>query len=287
MTSVPLDGAWLEANPLPVHGVGTTKNSRGHVVVVGGARRVPGAPRLTAEAAFRAGAGKVQVATVGVVATTLGLLLPEAGIVPLEEDETGEIAPVVDAALGRALDRCGAIVVGPGMASGESTVATARAVANAAPRVPLVLDAAAIAGDAIPPRREGALILTPNHAEMKRLLDRGEASIAADPAAAAQEAAERFDATIVLKADETFVAHKGMPLLRYPGGGVGLATSGSGDVLAGAIAGLAARGARPEVAAAWGVWLHGEAGRQLAAEQGALGFLASELAGTFPRLLSR
>jgi NAD(P)H-hydrate repair Nnr-like enzyme with NAD(P)H-hydrate dehydratase domain len=74
-------------------------------------------------------------------------------------------------------------------------------------------------------------------------------------------------------------------MLHYAGGGPGLATSGSGDVLAGIIGGLLARGAAPMVAAAWGVWLHGEAGKQLAQRSGPLGFLARELVPIVPSLL--
>ena len=71
----------------------------------------------------------------------------------------------------------------------------------------------------------------------------------------------------------------------HDGGSVGLGTSGSGDVLAGVIAGLAARGARPEQAAVWGVWLHGKAGNALSKRQGMIGFLAREIPGEIPALL--
>lgn len=73
---------------------------------------------------------------------------------------------------------------------------------------------------------------------------------------------------------------------RYEGSGVGLATSGSGDVLAGVIAGLAARGAPPVMAALWGVYLHGEAGVQLSKKVGPLGFLAREIPDPIPKLMS-
>jgi NAD(P)H-hydrate repair Nnr-like enzyme with NAD(P)H-hydrate dehydratase domain len=66
-----------------------------------------------------------------------------------------------------------------------------------------------------------------------------------------------------------------------------LATSGSGDVLAGLVAGLLARGAEPAGAAAWGVWLHGEAGNALARRVGPIGYLARELPAEVPRLLQR
>ena len=72
----------------------------------------------------------------------------------------------------------------------------------------------------------------------------------------------------------------------YPGGGVGLATSGSGDVLSGIVGGLCARGTDALTALLWGVWLHGEAGRRLTHRVGRLGFLARELPDEVPALLA-
>jgi NAD(P)H-hydrate repair Nnr-like enzyme with NAD(P)H-hydrate dehydratase domain len=76
-------------------------------------------------------------------------------------------------------------------------------------------------------------------------------------------------------------------LLHYPGGGGGLATAGSGDVLSGVIGGLLARGADPLLATAWGVWLHGEAGRACASKVAPIGFLARDLLTKLPALLAR
>jgi ADP-dependent NAD(P)H-hydrate dehydratase len=128
-------------------------------------------------------------------------------------------------------------------------------------------------------------VITPNPDELASLLDRERDEAAANPDRCAGEAAMRYEATIVAKGEATVIAAPGGAVLRYPGGGVGLATGGSGDVLAGIIAALLARGADPLVAAGWGVWLHGEAGRRLAAEVGPVGFLARELAPRLPRLM--
>lgn len=286
MSVIPLDSAWIAANPPPVHGGGTTKNSRGHVVVVGGARGVPGAPRLTAEAALRAGAGKVQVATIASAVIALGTLLPEAGMLSMPEDDAGELAATSDPRFMEALGRCGAVVVGPGMGSIVAARAVARQVVDAAAAAAVVLDAAAIlAADRIATRCRGALLLTPNHDEMARLLDVSLERVGENPEAFVRAACKRFDATVVLKGDETHISTTSGECLHYPGGGVGLATGGSGDVLAGAIASLLSRGMTPFAAAGWGVWLHGQAARRLAAEPGPVGFLARELPGQFPRLL--
>jgi NAD(P)H-hydrate repair Nnr-like enzyme with NAD(P)H-hydrate dehydratase domain len=111
--------------------------------------------------------------------------------------------------------------------------------------------------------------------------------VEADPLAVALRAAEELGAVVALKGPDTLIAAPDGRAYRYPGGRVGLATSGSGDVLAGLVAGLLARGAEPAGAAAWGVWLHGEAGNALARRVGPIGYLARELPAEVPRLLQR
>jgi NAD(P)H-hydrate repair Nnr-like enzyme with NAD(P)H-hydrate dehydratase domain len=90
---------------------------------------------------------------------------------------------------------------------------------------------------------------------------------------------------IALKGATTYVAGPDGEAYRYERGAVGLATSGSGDVLAGLVAGLLARGADALRAAAWGVYLHGEAGNALAAARGRIGYLARELSAEVPWLM--
>ena len=102
---------------------------------------------------------------------------------------------------------------------------------------------------------------------------------------AREQALELLHAVVVMKGAQTQIVDPQGAVWSYTGGGVGLATSGSGDVLAGLIVGLLARGATPVQAATWGVYLHGEAGARLARTQGPVGFLARELAGEAPRIL--
>ena len=289
--AIPLDRAWLAAHPRPEHPFGTDKNSRGRVVLCGGAASVPGALRLTGEAALRAGAGKLRMATVMDAALPLGMMVPEAASIGLPTDADGEIAAAAVPILIAMLDECDVFLLGPGM--GERTCA-ARLVegALAEPRegLSVVLDAAAVAcagqfADVLR-RHDGRLALTPHHGEMAHLLDIPAEDIVADPAAVVRRAADRFGAAVALKSGETHVAAPDGTLLLYPGGGVGLATGGSGDVLAGLVAGLMARGADPLTAVGWGVWLHGEAGRSLAARLGPIGFLARELLPEVPGLMA-
>jgi len=153
-----------------------------------------------------------------------------------------------------------------------------------------VLDANALTSLARAPEcvrsLRGRAVLTPHAEEMGELLGADKAAVERDRAGALQEACARFHAAVVLKGRETLVAAPGSRVYRNRTGNVGLATSGSGDTLAGLIAGLCARGAAPLQAAVWGVYLHARAGERLARRVGPLGYLARELPGEFPALLA-
>ncbi len=154
----------------------------------------------------------------------------------------------------------------------------------------LILDAEPLAcvADHQPALRTlaGKLILTPHPGEAAAMLEMEEAAVADDPLAAAREAAERFGAVVALKGSATAIVTPAGKAWINRSGNVGLATSGSGDTLSGVIAGLAARGAAPDQATAWGVFLHGRAGDLVARRAGQLGFLARELLGEVPALMA-
>lgn len=287
----PLDRAWLVERPLPAVEGETDKNARGRALVAGGSRIVPGALRLTGEAVLRAGAGKALLATIADAALGLGIAMPEAAVFGLPANDEGELASEAGDGLVALLDRCDCLVLGPGMGekSGAGPILR-RILAAGRNDLPLLLDAAVIAGargcaEAIR-ARGGNVVLTPHPGEMIALMDCDEDELRASPAELARLAAERFGAVVVLKQAETWIAAPGEDVLHYEGGGPGLATAGSGDVLAGLVGGLLARGVAPRLASAWAVWLHGEAGRRLAAECGAIGFLARELPAEVPPLLT-
>jgi len=287
--TIPLDSTLLRARSLPDPGEHADKNARGRVLVVGGSRTVPGGVRLTAEAAFRAGAGKVQVATVEGAALLLGVAVPEIAVFALPETEAGEIAQDCAAALVPLLARCDAAILGPAMGCSHAGGAVVDALLDRQCDAALVIDAASLI--ALPSRagklraRGSPAILTPHIGEMAALLDCDADEIETDRPASVRRAAERYGAIVVLKGSTSLVATPAGELFAYAGGGVGLATGGSGDVLAGIVAGLAARGAAPLEATLWAVWLHGEAGRRCAEQLGPLGFLASELLAHVPGLM--
>lgn len=287
-TISPLDSNWLREHPLPAPGVHADKNARGRVFIVGGCARVPGGLLLTAEAALRAGAGKVKVATAASIALGLGIAMPEIAVFPLEEDRDGEIVGLPDG-IEADIARSDAVVVGPAMGQGSAAGSVVDRLLADDGQLGLVLDAGALMNLSIRAtelaHRPTPAVLTPHIGEMAALLRCDPADIEADRPAAVRQAAERYGAVVALKGSTSLVADRDGALFAYAGGGVGLATGGSGDVLAGIVAGLVARGTPPLDAALWAVWLHGEAGRRCAMEIGPLGFLARELLGHVPGLM--
>jgi hydroxyethylthiazole kinase-like uncharacterized protein yjeF len=164
-----------------------------------------------------------------------------------------------------------------------SSAATTRVASRCAKRAKAaVFDAGAL--DAATP---GPNVMTPHFGEMAELCDCSREAVERAPGPIALEVAKSRDCIVALKGGCTFIASPDEELWIYRGGSIGLGTSGSGDVLAGVIAGLIAQGAAAPQAAVWGVVLHGEAGAALSKANGRVGFLAREIADQIPRLRAR
>ena len=289
--AVVITPALLRSWKLPQPDEGGDKEERGRVLVVGGERETPGAVVLTAEAALRAGAGKLRIAAPRGVALAVAAAVPEARVFGLPETRAGAISERAAEKIIELTQGVQAVLVGPGMIDERAAARLMKRVLQGAGRALLILDAAALASLKRSGRSARPLnsrtILTPNADEMAELLGESVASIKRDPPGRARRAAKDFRAVVALKGRETSIAASGDPrVFRNRAGNVGLATSGSGDVLAGLIAGLAARGAAPLQAAVWGVYLHARAGDRLARRVGPLGYLARELAAEVPKLLA-
>ena len=280
-----LDQAALRAHPLPPV-VDGDKETKGRILVIAGSREVPGAALLTATAAMRAGAGKVRIATVESAALPLGIAMPEAMVVGLAEDKHGGFAASAVAPLVEQAEDVDAVVAGPGMATGPACARLAEALLETKTR--LALDAALLhALEPLKEERTPLPILLPHPGELASLLDCGEEEIDRDPVGCGTRAAQLYGAVVLVKGPTSHVVAPGGQTWCYDGGAPGLGVSGSGDVLAGIVGGLLARGADPLAALLWAVWLHGEAGASLAKKQGPIGFLAREIAGEVPGLLPR
>ncbi|MGN6089304.1 MAG: NAD(P)H-hydrate dehydratase [Actinomycetales bacterium] len=273
---------------LPAAGVG--KEARGRVLAVGGSRTTPGAVALAAEAALRAGAGKLQIAVAESAAPVLAVTCPEAMVLGLPEDEDGVIATESAALVTELATQASAVLIGPGMSDAQRTAAF---VDRLVPQVggALVLDAIALAwvtdDVARPGRLQHPTILTPNLAELARTCGREELGDDDHDAvlSSATNLAAASGAVVSAGGSRSTTVSPDGRIWVDETGGTGLGVSGSGDVLAGVVAGLVARGADPAQAAVWGSHLHGRAGDRLAAAVGPLGYLARELVPEIPRVL--
>lgn len=247
---------------------GESKKARGDVVIVGGSRSSPGGALLAGEAALRVGAGRVGLAVPQSIDAHVGIALPEAGIFALPDDAEDPLDDRLAARIGKA----DAVLVGPGFDDPDETRATLVAVAAARPAC-VVLDAygLGVLPDVDRAALPDTLLLSPNKDEAAILLGR---PLGADDVGDVTEIAVRFRAVVSCYG---VVADPDGRAWRIPQGGGGLGTSGSGDVLAGAIAGFAARGVPAHRAAVWGTWTHGRAGDRLTERTG-IGFLARDLA---------
>ena len=288
MSKAKLDREALDQHPLPPV-VDGGKETKGRILVVAGSRDVPGAALLTATAAMRAGAGKLRIATVESAATAVGVAMPEAMVIGLPQaDDGGFGAGAVDEIRDAAAD-VDAVVAGPGVKRSDMCKRLADVLLET--EAALALDVALL--ESLEPLHKRELgrnslpVLLPNAKELASLLDCKPEHVESDPIGCGVRAAELYRSVVLVKGVTSHVVTPDGTCWTYDGGAPGLGVSGSGDVLAGIVGGLLARGAEPLNALLWAVWLHGEAGSRLAGKIGPVGFLAREIAGEIPALLPR
>ena len=280
-----LDVAALDAHPLPPV-VDGDKETKGRILVLAGSRDVPGAALLAATAAMRAGAGKLRMATVHSVAQQLAIAMPEAMVVGLPEAEDGGFAGTASRRIAELGSEVDSVVAGPGVkrnAACERIVSTLLDCGGA-----LALDVAFLEELREADQKRARLpILLPNADELVSLLGCDPRDVEADPVHCGRMAAQRYKSLVLVKGVVSHVVTPAGDCWTYEGGAPGLGVSGSGDVLAGIVGGLLARGAEPLNALLWAVWLHGSAGEMLAKKVGPIGFLARQIADEIPALLPR
>lgn len=286
-----LDRDLLAHFPLPHVPEDSDKEDRGRLLVIAGSRELAGAALLAGIAGLRAGAGKLQIATAESIAVQLAVAVPEARVIGCAETEEGCLDPASIPSLVESAAAAQAVVIGCGLQPGAPLEQLLDGLLAGGFDVPLVLDAAVL-GCLAPRARQvrawkGGAAMLPHAREMAGLLGCEPDEVIEDPLGSARSAAERYGAVALVKGPCSFIAAPDGRAFRFEGGGVGLATSGSGDALAGIVGGLCARGADPLTATLWGVWLHGEAGRVLTERVGRLGFLARELPELVPGLMEK
>lgn len=303
---------WLDASSmahsLPVRSRFAHKGSFGRVLVVAGSLNYAGAAYLAAAGAYRAGAGLVTLASVPAVHASLLAHLPEAIWLPLNQD-LGAIATAAAPTVRQAAATAQAVLLGPGLGQAAATAAfvdalfshTDRAVGGRfgflAPQPtvePLATLASAWVVDAdgltllakhanwwqlLP----AGSVLTPHPGEFATLTGLARDAVQAERLAVASQFAQQWGHVVVLKGAHTVIAAPNGKVAVAPFATAALATAGTGDVLAGVIAGLRAQGLDGYTAACLGVYLHGSAGEWAAEKQGStFGVLASDVLNALP-----
>lgn len=268
------------------------KGDFGHIFIIAGSLRFSGAAVLCAEGALRCGAGLV---TMGIPRSIAGPLIKikpkEAMLKPLPETKERTLSLSGYAKIKEFIRTADIVVAGPGLGQNKSTQALVRRIIASASK-PVVIDADALnalAGHLNILRSAGrqgrTIILTPHPGEMARLLNvdiRHTQKMRKD---IAKKFAMDYNVTLVLKGNKTVVAGaKGNAYLN-PTGNPGMATAGSGDVLAGMIAAFLGQGLSAFDAAKYGVYLHGRAGDLAAKEKTQLGMIASDIIEKIPEAI--
>lgn len=268
------------------------KNSRGRLLIAGGSSMSPGAVMLSAMAAFRSGAGKVMLSVPRTLATSIAVAFPEAGVHELDCDAAGDPElPAAATQLRTQFAHVDALLIGPGLAQRMRAQQLTSLVLAMPDAPPAVIDAMALTGLwKRPPRLQEhhpTAVITPHAGEMSLLMGLPQTDIEQHPQRFAEEAARHLGVIVALKGPSTVIAQPAGATYLHEGHLPGLATSGSGDVLAGLIGSLMAQGAPVLTATLWGVFLHAGAGRSLEQRVGPVGFLARELPGEIPQLMQQ
>ncbi|TFG81512.1 MAG: NAD(P)H-hydrate dehydratase, partial [Chromatiales bacterium] len=249
------------------------KGHYGHVLVIGGDHGMTGAARLAGEAALRNGAGRVTIATRPEHAALIAAACPE--LMCLGVTSARQLRAL--------LDSVSVLLIGPGLGRSDWAQSLLAVVLEAS--LPRVIDADALnclAGQPLPFENQ---VLTPHPGEAARLLDQTVARIQADRFAAARAISTQYGGTTVLKGAGTLIQPAGATPLVCAAGNPGMASAGSGDVLAGVIAALIAQGMDVAAAAVAGVCVHACAG-DIAARQGERGLMARDIIANLRTVLN-
>ncbi len=238
------------------------KGDRGRVLLIAGSRLYAGSAVLAAAGAMRMGAGYVFAAVPSSVVPVIQAALPHVIAVGLEETAEGTVATTSLDHIARVAGQVDAVVVGPGLTTHEQASEVARALVTML-QVPLVVDADALnafagRGTAEVAGRSAPTVITPHPGELARMTGSSVGALQRDRVSAARSVAAA-GLTCILKGARTVVASQDRTALLLAGN-PGMATAGSGDVLAGMVGTLLAQGLHPFDAAVAGAFIHARAG---------------------------
>ncbi|HPG00194.1 MAG TPA: NAD(P)H-hydrate dehydratase [Kiritimatiellia bacterium] len=263
----------------------THKGHYGHVLLIGGARGYSGSIAMAAKAALRSGVGLVTVVVPESIAGTVAGASLESMVVGARETSSGALSKDMWADWKTRIHDYDAVLVGPGLTRGDDSRELVQQIL-AECRVPLVLDADAIS--VLPGRPElikkanCPVVITPHPGELATLLAKKAVDIQEDRYASAGTAVEATGATVVLKGAGTIVAQEGRAPHINLTGNPGMATGGSGDVLAGLLVGFLGQKLKPFDVARAAVYLHGRAGDMVAWRKSQAGLVAGDLIDELP-----
>ena len=278
---------------LPRRPLGANKGSFGRVLVVAGSINYIGAAYLACSGAMRAGAGLVTLATAASLQPVLAAKLTEVTHLPLPETSLSVLSAEAAGLILSELNNYNVLLVGCGMGQSEPvTNLISSVLLGLKPLSPRsVLDADALNMLAKTPgwwqKFRGDAILTPHPREMARLAGVSVAEVQADRIGIARRVASEWHKTIVLKGAYTVISAPDGRCRVNPVANPGLASAGTGDVLAGIIAGLLAQGLPLFDAAVLGVFLHAQAGEMVKIRLGDVGMLASDLLPILPQVIKK
>ena len=289
-----LEAPWV-ASGLPVRPLDAHKGTFGATLVVAGSSRYVGAAGLASAAAVRSGAGRVTLATPRSLIPAIAPMVPEITYIPLEELDWGVVKSVEAAKQILAeLPAFDSILIGCGLGQSPSVVDMVEQLLFGMPQnvsVRLIIDADGLNILSRVPnwwrRIQADTVVTPHPGELRRLTDKSVDQIEGNRVKAAREAATGWRKTVLLKGAYSVIATPDGRAYINPFANASLATAGTGDVLAGIIAGLMAQGLTGEQAAAVGAYVHGEAGDLRRAEIGDSGLAASDLLPLIPQAMRK
>ncbi|HNR93106.1 MAG TPA: NAD(P)H-hydrate dehydratase [Kiritimatiellia bacterium] len=249
----------------------------GHALLIGGSPGFSGAISMAARAAVKSGAGLVSAAVPESIVSIVAPSCPEAMVHAMELSDS-------------LLEKCTSVLIGPGLGNNPEAARLVERMLKTS-SVPLVLDADAINAlsgrPAIIKKEKCPVVMTPHPGELAGLMQTTAAAIQADRCKACLAAAEKSGAIVILKGAGTLIADPAGELFINLNGNPGMATGGSGDVLAGILTGLLAQGIRPLDAAKAAVWIHGKSGDAAALRRTQTALSAADIINNIPSTFRR
>ncbi len=288
-----MSSAWARST-LPLRPVAAHKGTFGRTLVVAGSCNYVGAAYLASAAATRVGAGLVTLAIPESLQAAVAARAAEPTYLPLPEVSPGVVSAEAVAVVLENLAVYDTLLLGCGIGQAPTTREMVETLLYGDSRLPpMVVDADGLNLLSVSDTKNSPwwqkfssnAILTPHPGEMGRLSGESAERVQDDRIEVARETASRWNKVVVLKGAHTIVASPGGRAMVSPFVNPGLASAGTGDILAGAITGLLSQGLTLEDAAFLGVYLHGMAGELVRAEIGDTGMIASDLLPALPRAI--